>query len=144
MPFRGVIFAVAACLVVHGTTMAQAPNVGGSAPRPLRKVSANSQSLALPPVPNDPLELVAGDAQPVQDAEQRAAAMNLLAKARALSNVRAYPYDLKTTFVSSGASEGSWSLEDTSPSRDIYRWSAQGPSYSVSYTHLTLPTNREV
>jgi hypothetical protein len=90
---------------------------------------------AQPPVPSDPLELVSGDAQPVQNAEQRAAATHLLTKAHTLSNVRAYPYDLKTTFMSSGASEDSWSLEDTSPSRDVYRWTAQGPSYSAINLH---------
>jgi hypothetical protein len=111
MPFHGVKFAIAASLAAQAAAMAQ------------------------PPIPSDPMELVAGNAQPVQDAEQRAAAIHLLTTARALSNVRAYAYDLKTTFVSSGASEGSWSLEDTSPSRDIYRWTAQGPSYSAIHLH---------
>jgi hypothetical protein len=88
-------------------------------------------AMAQPPVPSDPLELVSGDAQPVQNAEQRAAATHLLTRARSLSNVRAYPYDLKTTFVSSGSSEGNWSLEDTSPASEVYRWTAQGPSYAA-------------
>ena len=117
MSFRGVEFAVAASLAAQAATMAQAQ----------------------PPVPSDPLELVSGDAQPVQNAEQRAAATHLLTKAHTLSNVHAYPYDLKTIFVSSGvssgASEGSWSLEDTSPSRDVYRCTAQGPSYSAINLH---------
>src|ERR1700722_6690904 len=88
------------------------------------------RSLAQPPVPNDPLELVA-DAQPIQNAEQRLAATSLLANARSLSNVRAQPYDLKTTFTSSGASpsDGSGSMEDISPSGGLYRWTAQGHSY---------------
>jgi len=131
MSFRGVGFAVAASLVGHAAMMAQAPNGGGRAPKALRQRAAISESLAQPPVPNDPLELVSGDAQPVQDAEQRAAAVHLLANAQALSNVRAYAYDLKTTFVSSGASEGTWNLEDTSPAHEVYRWTAQGPSYSA-------------
>jgi hypothetical protein len=87
-------------------------------------VAQTPKSLPQPPVPNDPLELVAGDAQPVRDAERRAAATGLPKRAQELSNVRAYAYDLKTTFVSSGASQGSWSLEDTSPLHGVYRWTA--------------------
>jgi hypothetical protein len=121
MPFPGVKYVIAASLAVQAAMLAQVQ----------------------PPVPGDPLELVT-DAQPVQDAEQRAAAMHLLTNARALSNVRAHPYDLKTTFVSTGASPGtdagSWSLEDISPGREVYRWTAQGPSYSV----ISLHTNQLV
>ena len=90
--------------------------------------TANAQ----PPVPNDPLELVTGAAQPVQNAAQRAVAASLLDQAHQLSNVRAYAFDLKTSFVSTGASEGSWSLEDAAPSRHLYRWTAQGPGYSAA------------
>ena len=89
-------------------------------------------ALAQPPVPNDPLEVVTA-AQPIQNPEQRLAATSLLANARALSNVRARAYDLKTTFTSNGSSssDGSWSMEDISPSSGVYRWTAQGPSYSA-------------
>ncbi|HXN47387.1 MAG TPA: energy transducer TonB [Bryobacteraceae bacterium] len=111
MSFRRFGFAIAASLVSQAAIVAQAP--------------------LQPPVPSDPLELVTGEAHPVQDADQRAAATNLLLNARALSNVREYAYDLKTTFVSFGSSEGNWSLEDASPSRGIYRWTAQGPTYSA-------------
>ena len=128
MSFRGVKFAVAAFLVVQSAIVAQAP-------KQVRQRAAIFESLAQPPVPNDPLELVSGDAQAVQDAEQRAVATHLLTRARTLSNVREYAYDLKTTFVSSGASAGSWSLEDTSPAREVYRWTAQGPSCSVVSLH---------
>lgn len=81
-----------------------------------------------PPLPPDPLELVTGDAQPVQDAHQRIAASELLEKARSLSNVRAQPYDLKTSFTASadGASAGTWALEDIAPKGGGYRWTAQG------------------
>ncbi len=87
-----------------------------------------------PAVPPDPLELVTGDAQPVQTVEQRSAVMNALSNAWNLSNVRAYPYDRKTTFTSFGstATEGIWQMEDTSPGGRIYRWTAQGPSYSAT------------
>jgi hypothetical protein len=86
-----------------------------------------------PSLPPDPLELVAGDAQPVQDAQQRIAAIGLLDKAHRLSNVRAQPYDLKTSFTASGglASDGTWALEDIAPKGGGYRWTAQGPNYSA-------------
>ena len=86
-----------------------------------------------PPLPPDPLELVTGDAQPVQDAQQRIAAIGLMDKAKGLSNVRAQPYDLKTSFTASGglASDGTWTLEDIAPRGGGYRWTAQGPNYSA-------------
>src|SRR4051812_27645460 len=70
-----------------------------------------------PPFPGDPQELVTADAQAVTDAQQRIAAIGLLDKARALSNVRAQPYSLKTSFTASGAltSDGVWALEDIAP-----------------------------
>jgi len=104
------------------------------------------QPLPEPPVPADPLELVSGDAQTVQTPEQRQAATALLSKARALSNVRAQPYDLKTAFTTFGSSssDGSWTLEDMSPARDVYRWTAQGPGYSGVnlYDHQLLYSNQ--
>jgi hypothetical protein len=89
-----------------------------------------------PPVPSDPLEL-AGNAQPVQDATQRAAVPNMLATARRVSNVRAQPYDLKTTFTVAGSStsDGTWQMEDVSPSASLYRWTVQSPAYSA--VHLS-------
>jgi hypothetical protein len=136
MSFRGVAFAIAVSLAGQVALMAQVTGIA----RPVRQSANVFDSLVQPPVPADPLELVTGDAQPVEDAEQRAAATHLLTKAHALSNVRAYAYDLKTTFVSSGASEGTWNLEDTSPSHETYRWTAQGPSYST----VNLRTNQLV
>jgi hypothetical protein len=83
-------------------------------------------------MPADPLELVTGDAQPVQDAQQRIAAIGLLEKARNMTNIRVQPYDLKTSFTASGgtASDGSWILEDISRAHK-YRWTATGPNYSA-------------
>jgi hypothetical protein len=77
------------------------------------------------------LELVTRDAQFVSSPEERAAADELLVKAQHLSNVGLQPYDLKTTFVTNGSlpSDGAWTLEDIW-SGDLYRWAAQGPSYS--------------
>ena len=93
----------------------------------------NLQSLARPPIPSDPLELVTSDAQTVQTPEQRLAATSLLEKAHDLSNVRAQAYDLKTSFTAYGSasSDGNWTLEDISPGRNLYRWTAQGPGYSA-------------
>ena len=105
-----------------GTAFAQAPT------------SVKSfENLPRPPIPTDPLELVTGAALNVQTPEQRLAAKTLLDNARGLSNVRAQPYDLRTSFITSGSlpSDGSWTMEDISPGARIYRWSAQGPNYSA-------------
>jgi hypothetical protein len=84
------------------------------------------------PVPYDPSEVVTSGAKLVQGVEERAATLQLLATARRLSNVRLRPYDLKTTFSSYGTlpSDGRWIMEDTSPGASVYRWTADGPSYS--------------
>jgi hypothetical protein len=97
------------------------------------------QQVTEPPVPSDPLELITGDAQPVTDVNQRAEIIDLLANAHRRSNVRAQPYDLKTTFTVSGPlSSGQWQLEDTSPAGGLYRWTVEGPSYSA----VNLNVNR--
>ena len=115
-------------VIFQGIALAQAPNPAAS-----RLSLQTLNALPRPAVPTDPLDPVTGGAQPIQNAEQRAAVVTLLTKARELSNVRAQPYDLKTTFVSNGGlpSDGSWTLEDTSPARGIYRWTAQGPNYAA-------------
>lgn len=93
--------------------------------------------IAEPPVPSDPLELVTGDAEPVTDAAQRAQIIDLLDKAHANSNVRAQPYDLKTTFtVASSLSAGEWAMEDTAAGKGQYRWTIQGPGYSAVNMNL--------
>jgi hypothetical protein len=127
---------VPSCLhaIVIGAVLLQVPLVA--------QVSGRARAfaqLAEPPVPSDPLELVTGNAQPVQDINQRAEIINLLATAHQHSNVRAQPYDMKTTFTVSGAlSSGAWQEEDTSPSGGMYRWTAQGPGYSA----LNMTLNR--
>src|SRR5262249_50597360 len=100
-------------------------------PAPVR-TTLDFRSIPRPPVPADTLELVTGDAQPVQDAQQRIAAISLLNKSRDLSNVRAQPYDLRTSFSTSGGRgpDGNWMLEDTARGR-AYRWTADGPNYSA-------------
>jgi hypothetical protein len=120
------IFAAAglASLVLTPYSQAQAPG--------LPPHGSSFVSLTTIPVPYDPLEMVTGDARQVQTGEERAAAIALLGKAQRLSNVRLHPYDLKTTFTSYGSSssDGRWVLEDMSPGGNIYRWTAQGPSFS--------------
>jgi hypothetical protein len=108
-----------------------APLLGQNVAAPA-KWSQNAQQLSEPPIPADPLEPVTV-ARPVQDVNQRAEIINLLTSAFRQSNVRAYAYDLKTRFTAFGSSgsDGSWQLHDTSPAHNIYRWTAQGPSYSV-------------
>lgn len=98
---------------------------------------ARNQQLAEPPVPSDPLELVPGNAQPVEDVSQRAEIVNLLIEAHRHSNVRAQPYDLKTAFTVSGAfSSGAWREEDISPGEGKYRWTVDGPDFSAVNMNL--------
>ncbi len=133
---RAVYLTVPVYLALQTAILAQTP-----APPPNGR--AFVRSLPQPPVPDDPLELVTGAAQPLENAEQRQTAVNLLATAQDLSNVRAQPYDLKTTFTVPG-SGGAWSLEDTCPSRNVYRWTAQGPGYSAVnlYANKMLYSNQ--
>jgi hypothetical protein len=125
----GLFHCITALVLTAGGSIAFAQ---GSAPLPPR-VTLDFDAIPRPPVPADPLELVIGPAQATETAEQRLAAIAVIERARGLSNVRAQPYDLKTSFTSTGgsASDGNWALEDVSPSKGIYRWTAQGPSYSV-------------
>jgi hypothetical protein len=115
-------------ILFQGIASAQAPN-SVAANRSL----PNLATLPRPSIPTDPLEPVTGGAQAPQTPEARFAAMTLLTKARQLSSVMSEPYDLKTTFVTSGGlpSDGSWTLEDIAPGKGIYRWSAQGPNYAA-------------
>jgi len=125
----------ACVLVVSGIALAQAPP-------PPRVASLDFDAIPRPPVPADALELVTGTAEPVQDAQQRIAALALLDKAHDLSNVRAQPYDLKTSFSASGglASDGNWILEDISRGH-MYRWTANGPNYSAINLYPASTTN---
>jgi hypothetical protein len=117
------------------------PIVAGISTRMIAQVPARRSfpQATEPPVPSDPLELIPGDAQPVTEVSQRAEIINLLAGAHQRSNLRAQPYDLKTTFTVSGSlSAGQWQMEDMSPSATLYRWTAEGPEYSA----VNLNVNR--
>ena len=80
--------------IALGTILALSP-LGAQ----VRNRRAFQQTMDEPPVPPDPLELVTGNAQPVEDVSHRAEIIDLVTNARRHSNVRAQPYDLKTTFT---------------------------------------------
>lgn len=128
MDLRCCHWVVVAALALQGVATAQEP--AGSPRTP--QMPPLILSLMHVSAPSAPLELVPDGAQPVESAEDRAATIELLTRAHDLSIVRMYPYGLKTTFTTyaSLSSDGRWSLEDTSPARGIYRWTAQGPSFS--------------
>lgn len=107
----------------------------------LAAVAKTLHPMAEPALPADRLELAATGAHRVTDVSQRAALVDLLTRAFQQSNVRTQPYDLKTTFTTFGASssDGLWKLQDTYPTEGIYRWSAEGPSFSV--INLFVKTN---
>ena len=94
-----------------------------------RAAPLDFNAIPRPPVPADPMingrhSALAGD-----EAEQAWPRFRAR-QARQLSNVRAQPYDLKTSFTASGGlvSDGAWMLEDTSRAR-MYRWTASGPLF---------------
>lgn len=84
----------------------------------------------------------------MQDVSQRASTIGLLINAYQHGSVRerGYPYDLKTRFTAFGStnSDGGWQMENTSPGPGLYRWTAQGPSYSVVnlYKNRVLYSNQ--
>lgn len=111
----------------------------GLASQLLAQIPRSVNQAVEPPVPSDPLELVTGDAQPVTDPTQRAKIIDMLIAAHRNSNVRAQPYDLKTSFTVAGSlSAGQWQEEDTSRSGEGYRWTVEGPGYSA----ITLTVDR--
>jgi hypothetical protein len=100
----------------------------------------SAMALALRPlesiaVPYDQAEPVTGGFEPADTAEARADALRLITTARRLSEVRRYPYTLKTSFSAYGQSGGTWSMENTSPSGNVYLWTAQGPSFSGTFLY---------
>ena len=128
MTLRWFYLAAAAALLVPGAVRAQ----DSAPPPPPGFAHVSLRTVPPPALPYDPLELVTTEAQPTDDPVQRAAALALLEHARGLSNVRAHAYDLNTIFTSvdTTGQSAEWALEDASPARDIYRWSADGPGYS--------------
>lgn len=107
------------------------------APAPMMVRASPFAKLEATPVPYDAAELATGEAEQAQTAEQRAAALSLITGAARLSNIRRYPYLLKTTFTASDSegSDGTWDLEDASPAALVYRWTARGPSFSGTFLY---------
>jgi hypothetical protein len=124
------LVAAIAALMLQGGVFSQEQNQNPLAP-PIIRPSSFTAFISIP-VPYDPSELVTGGARFVQDPQERAAALQMLVTGHRLSNVRLQPYDLKTSFASYGSlpSDGRWALEDIAPGAGIYRWSAEGPSFS--------------
>lgn len=116
-----------------GLWLLQSVLLGQTPARSTLTVNGGTAQVNEPPVPPDRFELVTADAQPIENAAQRAEIVKLVNSARNHSNVRAQAYDLKTAFnaLGNGSSDGAWQLQDTSPGRGLYRWTAQGPGYSV-------------
>jgi hypothetical protein len=83
------------------------------------------------PVPNDPLEMVTGQSQVVNNPASRAAALDLLAQARKSYALRSsgQAYDLKVKFtVTSGGEtqyDGAWQMEDVFDPTQGLRWTAK-------------------
>ncbi len=129
MDFWRLGWIVAAVLALRIVAAAQGPD-----PATLSQLPRTVPLTSIP-VPYDPMEAVTGNTQLAQTSEERAAALDLLEKAHRLSNVRLHAYDLKTSFTSYGlsSSDGRWILEDMSPGPNVYRWTAQGPSFSGTF-----------
>ncbi len=92
-------------------------------------------SQKLPPVPADPLELATAPVQIPADADQRAAAIGLLERARQNFTLRSpgsAPYHLRVSFMASGGTNytGSGEMEDLWQSPGELRWTARLGNYS--------------
>jgi len=92
-----------------------------------------------PPIPSDPLETVIGPVRVVKARAPRAAALQLLDRARSSYGVRSAGrgYDLKVTFtVNSGGQteyDGAWEMEDMFDPQLGLRWTARSSGSSGSY-----------
>jgi hypothetical protein len=82
------------------------------------------------PVPSDPSELLTREAEVVSNRNQRAAALDLLAKARrnySLQNSSGDPFIMKVSFTSNGlaSQEGNGTMEETWASPSEWQWNAK-------------------
>jgi hypothetical protein len=81
------------------------------------------------PVPSDPSELLTREAEVVNNRNQRAAALDLLAKARwnySLQDSDGDPFIMKVSFTSNGlaSQEGDGTMEETWASPSAWQWNA--------------------
>ncbi len=88
-------------------------------------------SVRIAPIAGDPLEMVTGQATPVDTFANRDAVVQLLTRARENYNLRAagQGYDLKVSFIvnSGGQTEydGAWHMEDQFDPKQGLRWTAK-------------------
>ncbi len=101
----------------------------------LAALAAGQTPQKLPPVPADPLELATGPVQIPETADDRAAAITMLERARQNFTLRSpgsAPYDLKVVFMASGGTQfsGSGEMEEMWQSVGRLRWTAHLANYS--------------
>jgi hypothetical protein len=88
----------------------------------------------LPSIPADPLELATAPVQIPETADERAAAIALLERARqnfTLRSPHSAPYHMKVSFLASGTQySGSGEMEELWEGPDHWRWSARLGNYS--------------
>ncbi len=91
------------------------------------------------PIPNDPLEMVAGQARALKSTAGRAVVFGLLDRARSNYALRSAgcAYDLKVTFkVNSGGRtehDGAWEMEEVFDPKQGFRWTAKASdAYEVT------------
>ena len=101
-------------------------------------------ALRTPPIPSDPLETVIGPIRVVKARAPRAAALQLLDRARTSYGLHSADraYDLKVTFtVNSGGQteyDGVWEMEDVFDPKQGFRWTAKA---SASYAITRISSN---
>jgi hypothetical protein len=97
------------------------------------------QSLNTAPVPNDPLELTNGPVQVAETPQARAAAMDLLVKAKANAELHApgsVAFTVKVSFNAEGPVlyTGAGEMEETWLSQEAARWSVRLGDFSLTRT----------
>jgi hypothetical protein len=126
-------------MVSHGMLLITAAFMafGQNAPQNLPK---------LPPIPEDPLELVTGQIQVADTPASREAAIQLLDRARQNYSLRSagMGYDLKVSFaVNSGGQteyDGAWKMEDVSDPVHGLHWSATA---AAGYATTQISSDRK-
>jgi hypothetical protein len=89
-------------------------------------------------IPSDPLEMVTGQVRAVRARPARANFVQLVGRARNTYALRSAKqgYDLKVTFTVNSAGQtdydGVWQMEDVFDPAQGLRWTAKGPSYSIT------------
>lgn len=101
-------------------------------------LAAAGRNPIMAPIPSDPLELVTGHVRAVHSMAGRAAALELLARARESYALRdgTTAFHLEATFtVDSGgvtAGDGEWQMEDWFDPNQGLRWTASNAGYQIT------------